>query len=181
MNSTFRSLLFWIVIFGVVLLLWQAIQGGSGDSRELTFSEFLTKVEGREVREVTIKERELEGKLTGSQTPEEKPDFTAEFPEWDGLVPLLIDSGVTIKSKKETESPLLAIFLTWGPVLLIVGLWIFFMRQFQSGGNKAMSFGKSKAKLLNTGGKKVTFDDVAGVDEAKAELAEVVDFLKEAE
>ena len=163
----------------MVLLLWQAIQGGSGDPSELTFSEFLTAVENREIREVTVKDRVLEGKYTGSQTPDGKPDFTAEFPEWDGLTPLLIESGVTIKAKKEKESPLLAIFLTWGPVLLIVGLWIFFMRQFQSGGNKAMSFGKSKAKLLNTGGKKVTFEDVAGVEEAKAELAEVVDFLKE--
>ena len=179
MNSTFRSLLFWIVIFGVVLLLWHAIQGGSGNSQELTFSEFLTKVENNEVREVTLKDRELEGKLAGSQTPDEKPDFTAEFPPWDDFVPLLIEAGVTIKSEKETESPLLTIFLTWGPVLLIVGLWIFFMRQFQSGGNKALSFGKSKAKLLNTGGKKVTFEDVAGVEEAKSELAEVVEFLKE--
>ncbi len=179
MNSTFRSLLFWIVIFGVVLLLWQAIQGGSGDPGELTFSEFLTAVENREIREVTVKDGVLEGKYTGSQTPDGKPDFTAEFPQWDGLTPLLIESGITIKAKKEKDSPLLAIFLTWGPVLLIVGLWIFFMRQFQSGGNKALSFGKSKAKLLNTGGKKVTFEDVAGVEEAKAELAEVVDFLKE--
>ncbi len=89
------------------------------------------------------------------------------------------DADVAITAEKPKDSPLLAIFLTWGPVLLIVGLWIFFMRQFQAGGNKALSFGKSKAKLLNSGGKKVTFDDVAGIEEAKAELAEVVEFLKE--
>ena len=84
-----------------------------------------------------------------------------------------------IKAEEPRDNPLLAVLLTWAPVLLIVGLWIFFMRQMQTGGNKALSFGKSKAKLLNTSGKKVTFKDVAGVDEAKEELQEIVEFLKE--
>ncbi|MEM6796490.1 MAG: ATP-dependent zinc metalloprotease FtsH [Acidobacteriota bacterium] len=180
MNSNFRSLLFWIVIFGVVVLLWHAIQGGAGDPQEMNFTEFLAAVEKDEIREVTIKgERELFGKFVGSQTAEDKYDFYAQFPEYPDLVTKLQDAGIVMTYEKTKESPLLAIFLTWGPVLLIVGLWIFFMRQFQSGGNKALSFGKSKAKLLNTGGKKVTFDDVAGVEEAKSELAEVVEFLKE--
>ncbi|MEM9557770.1 MAG: ATP-dependent zinc metalloprotease FtsH [Acidobacteriota bacterium] len=179
MNSTFRSLLFWIVIFAVVVLLWQTIQGGTGDQQELTFTQFLEAVENREVEKVLMKENELSGRFKGSQAAEDDFDFHTEFPRYDGLVDRLLESDITIVYEKKEESPLLAIFLTWGPVLLIVGLWIFFMRQFQSGGNKALSFGKSKAKLLNTGGKKVTFDDVAGIEEAKAELAEVVDFLKE--
>ncbi len=179
MNSTFRSLLFWIVIFGVVVLLWQTIQSGTGQTQELTFTDFLKAVEEGEVERVTIKESEIFGRFKGSQQIEGKFDFYTQHPEFPNLVQQLYDARVEIKSEKPKESPLLAIFLTWGPVLLIVGLWIFFMRQFQAGGNKALSFGKSKAKLLNSGGKKVTFDDVAGIEEAKAELAEVVEFLKE--
>ena len=179
MNSTFRSLLFWIVIFGVVVLLWQTIQNGTGETQERTFSDFLAEVDAENVEEVTIKQNELTYRLKGSPQPEGKFDYTTQFPDYDGLVPKLIEQDVKITAEKPKDSPLLAIFLTWGPVLLIVGLWIFFMRQFQAGGNKALSFGKSKAKLLNSGGKKVTFDDVAGIEEAKAELAEVVEFLKE--
>ncbi len=179
MNSTFRSLLFWIVIFGVVVLLWQTIQNGTAESQERTFSDFLAEVEAENVEEVTIKQNELTYRLKGSPQPEGKFDYITQFPDYDDLVPKLIEQDVKITAEKPKDSPLLAIFLTWGPVLLIVGLWIFFMRQFQAGGNKALSFGKSKAKLLNSGGKKVTFDDVAGIEEAKAELAEVVEFLKE--
>ncbi len=179
MNSTFRSLLFWIVIFGVVVLLWQTIQTGTGQTQERTFSEFLAEVDAENVEAVTIKQNELTYRLKGSPLPEDKFGFVTQFPDYDGLVPRLIEQDVKITAEKPKDSPLLAIFLTWGPVLLIVGLWIFFMRQFQAGGNKALSFGKSKAKLLNSGGKKVTFDDVAGIEEAKAELAEVVEFLKE--
>ncbi|MEL7059876.1 MAG: ATP-dependent zinc metalloprotease FtsH [Acidobacteriota bacterium] len=179
MNSTFRSLLFWVVIVGVVILLWQTIQKSTGKPEELTFTEFLAAVDEGEVEKVHMKQNELTGKFTGSSTPEEKPDFKTEYPDYEQLVDILREKEVAIVYERKKDSPLLAIFLTWGPVLLIVGLWIFFMRQFQSGGNKALSFGKSKAKLLATGGKKVTFDDVAGVSEAKAELAEVVEFLRE--
>ncbi len=179
MNSTFRSLLFWIVIFGVVVLLWQTIQNGTGETRERTFSDFLAEVDAENVEEVTIKQNELTYRLKGSPQPEGEFDYVTQFPDYDGLIPRLIEQDVRITAEKPKDSPLLAIFLTWGPVLLIVGLWIFFMRQFQAGGNKALSFGKSKAKLLNSGGKKVTFDDVAGIEEAKAELAEIVEFLKE--
>ncbi len=180
MISTFKSLLIWIVIFAAVVLLWQTIQGGTADRQERTFSEFLADVKNGQVEEVVLREGELTGKYKGSGQGTQGQEFITQYPpQYEALVDKLNDAGVHIKYEKTKDSPLLAIFLTWGPVLLIVGLWIFFMRQFQSGGNKALSFGKSKAKLLNTGGKKVTFDDVAGVEEAKAELAEVVDFLKE--
>jgi cell division protease FtsH len=95
------------------------------------------------------------------------------------MVRQLRQSGVRISVEEPHENPFIAVLLTWAPVLLIVGLWIFFMRQMQTGGNKALSFGKSKAKLLNTSGKKVTFKDVAGIEEAKEELQEIVEFLKE--
>ncbi|MEE8525109.1 MAG: ATP-dependent zinc metalloprotease FtsH, partial [Thermoanaerobaculia bacterium] len=102
-----------------------------------------------------------------------------QMPEYPDLVKELREQGVGVSAKVKKESTLLTAFFTWGPILLIIALWLFFMRQFQSGGNKAMSFGKSRAKLLNQTGKKVTFDDVAGIEEAKAELEEVVEFLKE--
>ena len=179
MNPTFRSLLFWIIIFGVVVLLWHTIQTGTNETQELSFSEFLANVEDGQVESVTMKEGEILGRYKSSQKPEKEFDFRTQHPEYPDLAPQLYEAEIKITAEKPKESPALAIFLTWGPVLLIVGLWIFFMRQFQAGGNKALSFGKSKAKLLNSGGKKVTFDDVAGIEEAKAELAEVVEFLKE--
>ncbi|MEM7356056.1 MAG: ATP-dependent metallopeptidase FtsH/Yme1/Tma family protein, partial [Acidobacteriota bacterium] len=180
MNSTFRSLLFWIVIFGVVVLLWQTVQSNVNETQELTFSDFLNSVDDGQIEKVTIKESEVFGRYKGSQQLEGRFDFiTVVPPQESDLLARLEEAEVVVEAELKEESPLLAIFLTWGPVLLIVGLWIFFMRQFQAGGNKALSFGKSKAKLLNSGGKKVTFDDVAGIEEAKAELAEVVEFLKE--
>ncbi len=180
MNS-FKSLFLWFVIIAMVIVLWQVIQSSNGDREELSFSEFLARVEDDMIEEVTLREGELTGKYKGrSETQlDTKEDFYAQYPEYPALVEELRTAGIHIKSEKKKESPLLAIFLTWGPVLLIVGLWIFFMRQFQSGGNKALSFGKSRAKLLNASGKKVTFDDVAGIEEAKSELAEVVEFLRE--
>jgi cell division protease FtsH len=179
LNSTFKSLLFWILIFSAVVALWQFMSGPSSERQELTFTEFLAAIDKKDVREVSIRGTELTGKYKGSQKPENKDDFHTIVPEYDGLVDKLIDSGVIIKVQEKESSPLFAIFVTWGPILLIVGLWIFFMRQFQAGGNKALSFGKSRAKLLNLGGKRITFDDVAGIEEAKSELSEVVDFLKE--
>ena len=179
MNSTFKSLLLWIFIFAAVVMLWQMMRGTTAENQELTFTEFLAAVDNKQVREVTIRDGEATGKFKGSQKPDYKMDFHTQLPPWDGLIDKLRESGVAIKAEKEGSSPLFALFITWGPILLIAGLWIFFMRQFQAGGNKALSFGKSRAKLLNMGGKRVTFDDVAGIEEAKSELSEVVDFLKE--
>ena len=177
MSSTFRSLLFWIIIFGLVVLLIQTFKGGTEQQVEMTFSQFLAAVENGDVAEVTLREGELTGKY--DRNDDSGKEFTAQYPEYPELVQLLLDKGVVVKAEPPEDNPALAIFLTWGPVLLIVGLWIFFMRQFQAGGNKAMSFGKSKARLLNAAGKKITFDEVAGVEEAKTELQEVVEFLKE--
>ncbi|HSS75793.1 MAG TPA: ATP-dependent zinc metalloprotease FtsH [Thermoanaerobaculia bacterium] len=184
MNSTVKTLFLWMAIFGVVILLWNTFQGGKTAQKELTFSEFTSAVKSGEVSEVTIRGKQLNGKFSGRSTAGESryaagQEFKTQLPDYPDLVKDLQTSNVQIKAEEPRENPLLAVLLTWAPVLLIVGLWIFFMRQMQSGGNRALSFGKSKAKLLNTSGKKVTFKDVAGVEEAKEELQEIVEFLKE--
>jgi cell division protease FtsH len=183
LNSTVKTLFLWMAIFGVVILLWNTFQGGKATQKELTFSELTSAVKNGEVSEVTIRGKQLSGKFSGRSTAGESRYGTGEFktqlPDYPDLVKDLQGSNVQIKAEEPRENPLLAVLLTWAPVLLIVGLWIFFMRQMQSGGNRALSFGKSKAKLLNASGKKVTFKDVAGVEEAKEELQEIVEFLKE--
>jgi ATP-dependent Zn protease len=99
--------------------------------------------------------------------------------QYEGLANKLIERGVVVTARQQTDSPWAALLYTWAPILLMIGFWLFFMRQMQSGGNKALSFGKSKAKLSSSTQKKVTFKDVAGVDEAKDELQEIIDFLRE--
>jgi cell division protease FtsH len=173
-----------MAIFGVVILLWNAFQGGKAAQKELTFSEFTSAVKAGEVTEVTIRGKQLTGKFSGRSGAGESrypagQEFKTQLPDYPDLVKDLQASNIQIKAEEPRDNPLIAVLLTWAPVLLIVGLWIFFMRQMQTGGNRALSFGKSKAKLLNTSGKKVTFKDVAGVEEAKEELQEIVEFLKE--
>src|SRR6201994_971399 len=167
-----------MAIFGVVILLWNTFQGGKTAQKDLSYSQFVAAVQQGKVAEVTIRGKQLTGKykadVLGGQ--EFKTTLLDNDPD---LVKQLRQFNVQIIAEEPHENPLLAVLLTWAPVLLIVGLWIFFMRQMQTGGNKALSFGKSKAKLLNTSGKKVTFKDVAGVEEAKEELQEIVEFLKE--
>jgi cell division protease FtsH len=178
LNSTVKTLILWMAIFGVVILLWNTFQGGKAAQKELTYSDFMTAVQQGRVAEVTIRGKQLTGKykegLGGGQ--EFKTTLLDDDPD---LAKLLRQSNIRISAEEPHENPFLAVLLTWAPVLLLIGLWIFFMRQMQTGGNKALSFGKSKAKLLNTSGKKVTFKDVAGVEEAKEELQEIVEFLKE--
>src|SRR6187549_3083300 len=167
-----------MAIFGVVILLWNTFQGSKTAQKELTYSDFLEAVQQGKVAEVTISKQQLTGKYKGDATggQEFKTTLLEDDPD---LAKMLRQAGVRITAKEPRENPLLTLLLGWAPVLLIVGLWIFFMRQMQTGGNKALSFGKSKAKMLNTSGKKITFKDVAGIEEAKEELQEIVEFLKE--
>jgi cell division protease FtsH len=178
LNSTLKTLFLWMAIFVVVILLWNTFQGGKSAQQELTFSQFMERVEAGKVAKVTIRGQQITGKFR--DLGEAGQEFKTQVPlQYDELVRELRDAKVEIEAEEPRENPLIAVLFTWAPVLLIVGLWIFFMRQMQTGGNKALSFGKSKAKLLNTSGKKVTFKDVAGVEEAKEELQEIVEFLKE--
>jgi len=173
-NSTLKNLLFWMVLVVIGVLIWNfSTQLGSRD-RTVSFTEFMTSVDSGQVQSVTITGNEIRGTTkTGPET------FRTYAPQYDNLVPRLMEKGVQIDAKPESPSTLTSVLYTWAPILLMIGFWIFLMRQMQSGGNKALSFGKSKARLSSTAQKKVTFKDVAGVDEAKEELNEIIEFLRE--
>ncbi len=180
MNATLKNLVLWAAIFVMVILLYNLFSQGAAKRGEISFSEFVEDVKKDRIEEVTIAGDKVEG--TYKNAPRDSAgdgSFTAQLMNYPGLADLLLDHDVRIAAERPRENTLATVLMTWGPLLLIVGLWIFFMRQMQSGGNRALSFGKSKAKLLTASGKKVTFKDVAGVEEAKEELAEIVEFLKE--
>ena len=174
MNSTLKSLLFWTVLFVIGLLIWNVSTKFQRPTRTVGFTEFMTWVDSGSVAKVEIVGQDING-VTKANEP-----FHVYVPtQYEGLVNKLMTSQVQVSSKEPTASPWASLLLGWAPTLLIVGFWLFFMRQMQSGGNKALSFGKSKAKLSSSSQKKVTFKDVAGVDEAKEELQEIIEFLKE--
>ena len=180
MNSTLKSLLFWMVLVVVGVLIWQFSAGFQRGPSPIAFTTFLGHVEKDEVLDVTITGNEITGNLT-SNTGNGKEQFRTYVPgtHYDGLANKLADKKVAITAKPEVTSPWATLLYSWAPILLMIGFWIFIMRQMQSGGNKALSFGKSRAKLSSSSQKKVTFKDVSGVDEAKEELQEIIEFLKE--
>ena len=175
MNSTAKTILFWVALLLSAVLLYNLVaRTTAGQETEINFTRFMEEVESGRVASVTIAELELTGELTNNGGT-----FTSYLPMEDpDLLATLRERGVEITGEPATTSLWPAV-LSWAPFLIIIGFWIFFMRQMQSGGNKALSFGKSRARLLTAHQKKVTFKDVAGVDEAKEELLEIIDFLKE--
>jgi cell division protease FtsH len=180
LNSTLKSLLFWMVLIVMGILIWQFSTTFQRNETQMEFSKFLQAIDKNEVQSVIITGNEITGKLTTSTGGDGSPNFrTYSPPQYQGLVNKLADRNVTIVAKPETTSPWATLLYSWAPILLMIGFWLFIMRQMQSGGNKALSFGKSRAKLSSSSQKKVTFKDVAGVDEAKEELQEIIEFLKE--
>jgi cell division protease FtsH len=173
-NNFYKNLSLWLIIGLVMILLFQLVNTQKSPDEEVPFSDLLAKVDQGQVEEVTIQENEIAGKLKGGK---KFRTYAANYPD---LVKDLRAKGVKITAKRPEGQPVYIQFLiTWGPMIVIVALWIFFMRQMQTGGNKALSFGKSKAKLISEKSNKVTFADVAGIDEAKEELHEIIDFLKD--
>jgi cell division protease FtsH len=179
LNSTVKTALLWLVIIVLVILLWQLFHATQVASEQIPFSTFLERVNQGYVEKVVIHGEEIRGE-TKTSAPGGKREFHLNAPtNYPNLYDMLRAKGVAMDFEQSHDPSFVTALIGWAPVLFLIGLWIFFMRQMQAGGNKALSFGKSKAKLLSGSAKKVTFKDVAGVDEAKLELHEIIEFLKE--
>ncbi len=178
MNSTVKTVAFWLVIVLSAFLLWQVVKAGGTGQKDtaINFSQFMTNVEQGNVKEVTITGMEVRGKnKDGSGFYTTAP---ANYPD---MIKTLSDKGVIMTFHDISSGGWPSWLLNLAPLILLAALWFFMIRQMQTGGNKALSFGKSRARLLSMQQKKVTFKDVAGVDEAKEELREIIEFLREAQ
>jgi cell division protease FtsH len=174
MNQLSRNLALWLVLGLMVVLLFNMFQAQQVRDQELSYSEFITEVDKGHVESVTMQGDTLRGKLEGSK------DFRTYVPPDHDAAKYIIEKQIPFSVRPEAQDPwYIEMMVQWFPMLLLVGVWIFFMRQMQVGGGKAMSFGKSKAKLLSEHANKVTFSDVAGIDEAKDELEEIIAFLRD--
>ncbi|HSA62104.1 MAG TPA: ATP-dependent zinc metalloprotease FtsH [Nitrospiraceae bacterium] len=175
MNSRVKNLLFWVVVGLFMILLFNLFSVPThAPEEEVIFSDFMAKLDKGDIEKVIIKANHISGVLKDKTRIR---TYSADYPD---LVKVLREKDVQIEVKPPDESPWYITFLvTWGPFILFLGLWFFLMRQMQIGGNKALSFGKSRARMLTEERKKVTFSDVAGVDEAKEEVLEIIEFLKD--
>ena len=175
MNQFYKNLALWLVIGMIMIALFNIFNQPLSSQSDVIFSEFMDQVESGKISEVTIQGDRVSGKYIDGSS------FQTMTPSKDqDLVRVLREKGVRIVVvPPEQTSWYMNILISWFPMILLLGIWIFFMRQMQSGGGKALSFGKSKARLMNEDKNKITFKDVAGVDEAKEELHEIIEFLKE--
>ncbi len=176
MNSAVKNIIFWVVMVATAVLLWAVVRSSTGQKpTQMNFTQFTDQVDKGDVKNVTISGMEVAG--VSKDNAKFKTVIPANYPD---LYKQLEAKNVEVTLKDTTSSSWLSFAGDWLlPLIIIAAIWIFFMRQMQSGGNKALSFGKSRARLLSSTQKKVTFKDVAGVDEAKDELHEIIDFLKE--
>lgn len=174
MNPFYKNLALWLVISLMMILLFNLFNQSRVQDNEVSYTDFMAQVEKGNVAAVVIQGQEISG------TQADGGRFRTFAPQDADLIKTLRSRGVTIHAKPPAESPwYMNLLVSWFPMILLIGVWIFFMRQMQSGGGKALSFGKSKARLLSEHSAKVTFEDVAGIDEAKEELSEIIDFLKD--
>ncbi|MDI6753301.1 MAG: ATP-dependent zinc metalloprotease FtsH [Thermodesulfobacteriota bacterium] len=174
LSPFYKNLALWLVISVMMILLFNLFSQPRSTQDKMIFSDFLAALEKGEVREVTVQGPNISGRLAN------RKEFKTYAPNYPELVKLLREKDVQISAKPEDESPwYMTILISWFPMLLLIGFWIFFMRQMQAGGTKAMSFGKAKAKLLTEKQQKVTFTDVAGIEESKEELQEIIEFLRD--
>jgi cell division protease FtsH len=178
-NSAVKNIIFWVVMAVTAVLIWAVVKSSTGEQPvELTFTQFMTEVNKDNVSDTTITGTDVTGTLKKPINGRShlRSTIPANYPD---LYKALQDKGVNTTIKDNSGNSWMGWLAQGLPLLLILGLWIFIMRQMQSGGNKALSFGKSRARLLSSQQKKVTFKDVAGVEEAKEELGEIIEFLRE--
>ncbi len=174
MSSFYKNVILWLMISLAMVLLFNIFNKPQDMPNKLAYTDFLNFVEKGDVAQVTIKGDQIIGVFINGQT------FKLFAPSDPELIKFLREHAVRIVAKPSDESPwYMTILISWFPMLLLIGVWIFFMRQMQTGGGKAMAFGKSRAKLINEKTPKVTFKDVAGIEEAKEDLREIIDFLKD--
>ncbi|WP_319779693.1 ATP-dependent zinc metalloprotease FtsH [Maridesulfovibrio sp.] len=177
MNSFAKNLLVWVTIMLVMIVLFNLFNQPQTSQLKLSYTDFLSRVDEGEVLQVKIQGQKMSGVMVGDKR------FVTYNPDDPALVQHLLKNKIEVVAEPEEEAPwYMTLFISWFPMLLLVGVWIFFMRQMQGGGGGrggAMSFGRSRARMINEETARVTFDDVAGVDEAKDELSEVVQFLSE--
>jgi cell division protease FtsH len=176
LSPFYKNIALWLLISLVMIFLFNYFNTTehARNKATLTYSQFVELVKGDKVKSVTLQGDEI----TGEQ--KDGPPFKSYSPSDPDLVKLLQKKGVEITAKPKDDSPwYTTLLVSWLPMLVLVGIWIFFMRQMQSGGGKAMSFGKSRARLMTESSVKVTFKDVAGIEEAKEEVAEIIEFLKD--
>ncbi len=174
MNPFYKNLALWVVISLVMIVLFNLFNKPQANKEPLSYTDFLAMVEKGEVMSVTVQGEDIQGFSVGGKK------FKTFAPKDTDLIKTLRANNVRITAKPTDESPwYMTILISWFPMLLLIGVWIFFMRQMQTGGGKAMAFGKSRARLQSDQGPKVTFNDVAGIEEAKEELREIIEFLKD--
>jgi cell division protease FtsH len=178
LNSTMKNLMFWMVAALLIMLFWSVSSRIQQKEKDLTFSDFMAQVDRGSVAEVTITGSDAGSQIIG-KLKNGDPIRTFAPPQYDTLVSTLLAQGVEVSARDANGSSVWAHLINWTPIIIMIAFLVFFMRQMQGSGNRALSFGKSKAKLSSSQQKKVTFKDVAGVDEAKEELQEIIDFLKE--
>ena len=174
MNTFYKNLSMWLVIGLTMILLFNLFNKPQLQNVDISYSDFVNSVESGAISKVVIEGDQITGTLRGGN------DFRTVTPDDSELIPMLRKNGVDISVKQKEDTPwYVTILVSWFPMLLLIGVWIFFMRQMQGGGRGALSFGKTRARLMEKGQTKVTFKDVAGIEEAKDELSEIIDFLKD--
>lgn len=172
MNPFYKNLALWLVISLMMVMLFQIFKNPKTGSASVSYSDFLSMVEDESVKQVTIQGDNISGMSA-------RGPFKTFAPKDPELIKLLRSKGIEISARPTEDSGWFQVFLSWVPMLLLIGVWIFFMRQMQVGGGKALSFGKSRARLMSDSQEKITFEDVAGIEEAKEELEEIIDFLRD--